>query len=306
MSRNTVGYTETENFVCLEDMDQLQSMRSMNPLNLYYCGRENCAPGWVFGPYVRKHYVIHVVTSGRGSYSTGGREYRISEGQMFIIYPGEMTLYRADENEPWSYTWVGFDGHLSEALILEMGFLRESPVVTLDDTKEIADSIKRIMSVRELTRVGLLKRNAAFMEALAAMLEHGRHGDAYSNIPEAKYVYRAVELIAESYSEKIKISDIADKVGINRSYMTSIFKKVMNMSPQEFLINLRLEKSAQMLRETEESVGSIAAAVGYTDALTFSKAFKQKYNETPREFRHSAPELDNREVRGDYHGKHRL
>ena len=76
-------------------------------------------------------------------------------------------------------------------------------------------------------------------------------------------------------------------VGINRSYFSNLFKKELSVSPQEFLINYRLDKAAQMLSETEDSVGNVASAVGYADPLAFSKAFKQKFGVSPRSYRNN-------------------
>ena len=148
----------------------------------------------------------------------------------------------------------------------------------------------------------ILKRTAGMYYVLALMIENSLQAKPRRRYAQVKYVSMAAELIASSYDRKIKVSEIADMVGVNRSYLTSIFKKEMNMSPQEFLINFRLEKAAEMLRETEEQIGTIASAVGYTDALTFSKAFKQKYEVTPSEFRQSVPVIEYKDKRGSYSG----
>ena len=78
------------------------------------------------------------------------------------------------------------------------------------------------------------------------------------------------------------------------------------MSPQEFLINYRLEKAAQMLQETRDPIGSIATAVGYSDPLAFSKAFRKKFNTTPSDYRADIPELARVTFRGGYEGSFKL
>ena len=116
------------------------------------------------------------------------------------------------------------------------------------------------------------------------------------------YVSRAVDIISTAYPDRVRISEVADMLGINRSYLSSIFRKKMNMSPQEYLINIRLERSAQLLIRTKEPIGNIASSVGYTDALAFSKAFRQKYGMTPSDFRKSAPALESGDTKGGYTG----
>lgn len=302
MAYNTVGYTETPDYRCLEDLDQTHLKKSTVPLALAYCGRENCEPGWKFGPYEREKHVIHVVTKGRGIFRSNGTEYDLSEGKLFAIYPGENTFYQADRETPWSYSWIGFTGYTAESIMEAIGVSRERPVADLKDTAEIYDAIERLLDVRQMTMADILKRTAGMYYVLALMIENSLQAKPRRRYAQVKYVSMAAELIASSYDRKIKVSEIADMVGVNRSYLTSIFKKEMNMSPQEFLINFRLEKAAEMLRETEEQIGTIASAVGYTDALTFSKAFKQKYGVTPSEFRQSVPVIEYKDKRGSYSG----
>ena len=78
------------------------------------------------------------------------------------------------------------------------------------------------------------------------------------------------DYIAYHYREKIKINELADYIGVNRSYLTSSFKKAIGCSPQEYLVNLRMEKAREMLRNTDMQINAIAAAVGYQDQLAFS------------------------------------
>ena len=61
----------------------------------------------------------------------------------------------------------------------------------------------------------------------------------------------------------------------------------MGRPPQEFLLNYRMSKAAELLKLTSLSVGDIANAVGYANQLHFSRAFKNIYGESPRSWRQS-------------------
>lgn len=63
---------------------------------------------------------------------------------------------------------------------------------------------------------------------------------------------------------------------------------MMGCSPQQFLVNLRMEKAVGMLKNTDLPVNQIAAQVGYENPLTFSKIFKQRYGISPKNYRESA------------------
>ena len=69
-------------------------------LNLYQYGWEQTEPLHSYGPYARNHYLFHYVISGKGLLLANEQEYTIEGGHGFLIAPGQVTTYRADEQEP--------------------------------------------------------------------------------------------------------------------------------------------------------------------------------------------------------------
>lgn len=96
--------------------------RYSKSLSVFYAGREKCESGHFFGPALRPHYLMHVVVKGKGTYETGGQKMHLKMGDVFLIYPNEMTLYRADDQEPWEYAWVAFDGYEAKRILKRTGF----------------------------------------------------------------------------------------------------------------------------------------------------------------------------------------
>ena len=85
----------------------------LHDLNPIFTGEAACPPGEAH-TVAQKCTVIHYIRSGSGIFISGGEQYRPRPGQAFIMLPGEEVHYRADENDPWVYAWVGFTGALSE------------------------------------------------------------------------------------------------------------------------------------------------------------------------------------------------
>ena len=79
-------------------------------LNLYQYGWERTEPLHSYGPHARNHYLFHYVISGKGVLFANEQKYAIEGGHGFLIAPGQVTTYRADEQNPWEYTWIEFDG----------------------------------------------------------------------------------------------------------------------------------------------------------------------------------------------------
>lgn len=229
-----------------------------------------------------------------------GKTYELGPGQAFIIRPGEETTYRADDDDPWSYMWVGFHGYRAEDFIEAMGYVKGSPIIKIEQMDTCAECINKMLEYSQITRINEVKRMSALMLLFATIMEdNASDAQESDNIeyPSKIYVKAAVDFITEKYMNKIKIDDIADFIGISRSHLTGSFKKEMGVSPQEYLINFRLEKAASLLRSSKEQINIIAYQCGYEDSLSFSKAFKQKFGMSPKSFRNLEVELETNDAK---------
>ena len=97
-------------------------------LSIFNCGIERCAPGQTWGPGIRDHYLIHLVLSGKGVFEVGGRTWEVSPGDLFFARPSQLIRYTADEQQPWEYSWVGFNGACAHKLTAQLPFTDDSPV----------------------------------------------------------------------------------------------------------------------------------------------------------------------------------
>lgn len=237
---------------------------------------------------------------GQGTFTIAGKTYELGPGQAFIIRPGEETTYRADDDDPWSYMWVGFHGYRAEDFIEAMGYVKGSPIIKIEQMDTCAECINKMLEYSQITRINEVKRMSALMLLFATIMEdNASDAQESDNIeyPSKIYVKAAVDFITEKYMNKIKIDDIADFIGISRSHLTGSFKKEMGVSPQEYLINFRLEKAASLLRSSKEQINIIAYQCGYEDSLSFSKAFKQKFGMSPKSFRNLEVELETNDAK---------
>ena len=108
-------------------------------ISLIHTGKEHCSPGHICS-IPRNKFIIHFVLDGAGFYSAGGQTWSLTPGQMFIIYPNEPITYAADDNQPWTYAWIGFRGIRAHALARECGFSKNQLVLPSPDQKLILKS----------------------------------------------------------------------------------------------------------------------------------------------------------------------
>ena len=100
---------------------------------------------------------------------------------------------------------------------------------------------------------------------------------------------RAATLLRADPSRPLDLGALARRLKVSESQVQRDFKAGFGMSPRAFLRKLRIEK-AMVLREGEESVASIAQAVGFSDHSAFSRAFRTMAGMSPRRYRSTLPE----------------
>ena len=98
------------------------------------------------------------------------------------------------------------------------------------------------------------------------------------------YIKKALNCMNSEYVNGITVQQVADRLNLDRSYFYSIFKAQMGVSPQKYLINLRLERAAELLTVYGESPSTAGISVGYPDLYHFSKIFKQHFGVSPRKY----------------------
>ncbi|NLY90718.1 MAG: AraC family transcriptional regulator [Firmicutes bacterium] len=262
-------------------------------LNVYHCGSEACKPGHSYGPAVRDHYLFHYILSGKGCFFVDNRCYSLHEGQGFLIYPGIITYYEADRANPWHYVWVGFNGLKVETYLHAAGFSKENPILTKRTGNKLDAFLLKLVQIagepndkrhyygKTLHLQGLL------YIAISEMIENADpHRTTLSNGDlQDVYIRKALEFIKTNYSRPINIKMIAASLGLSRSYLTVLFKNRLQIGPQDYLIQFRIERACDFLRNPLLSIGDVARSVGYNDPLAFSKIFKKVKGLSPSQFR---------------------
>ncbi|MBE6651499.1 MAG: AraC family transcriptional regulator [Ruminococcaceae bacterium] len=245
----------------------------LKPVN---SGEERCTPGHYWGAGVRGNYIIHYVISGKGVFYCGTGKYTLMKGQAFVIFPNTIVKYQADMKDPWHYAWVVFDGEEARSVFDGLGVTVKAPIITSLDGKRAVDLIRQMP--RE--RGGVLSENLRFSSLLyefLSLLAENKTDDRSENI----YLNAATRFIRAHYHEDVTVESLAANVGISRKYLFVIFKNTLGISPKEYIIDYRMKKACEFLKDRNLSVSQVAYSVGYKDPLTFSRMFKTRFGVSP-------------------------
>lgn len=258
-------------------------------MNVDECGIEQGIPGLGYNYEVLKNAVIHYVTKGYGTFKFNGKVYNLKQGDIFILLKGMQVEYVASIDDPWEYYWIGFSGSNANEY-LNRTSITNSCVANCEENSKIPQIILNMCEISKTYNpsssddILLLKE---LYSLLYALIEEFPKPFEYKDKELHTYIQDSLNFINSNYMHSITVQEIADYVNLSRSYLYKMFIKNLGISPQRYLINLRMYKATLLLKGTKLPIGEVASSVGYSDSLLFSKTFSKHFSMSPLNYRNN-------------------
>lgn len=259
-------------------------------LTLAFYGFEICDPGHSFGPALRDTYILHYIDKGYGCFCIQGRQYQLGPGDFFLIPPNIPVHYYADQEQPWTYFWLGLSGtkvqeYLSKSALLEAYVILEDKRPAI---KQLGLLVKHTIyqaQAQSMDPNAYLQHYAQLYQVLYHLASHYPALTPKNTDPQYQLYLKTKHYLDIHYHQAVSIQALADQLAVNRSYLTSLFKRFDGQAPKAYLLQIRMQRAVQLLESTNEPIKAIANSVGYPDALVFSRAFKNHYGKAPSQWR---------------------
>jgi AraC family transcriptional regulator len=100
-----------------------------------------------------------------------------------------------------------------------------------------------------------------------------------------KILRRAIERLRSDSDADVSLAALASDAGLSRFHFCRAFKESTGLSPHAWLRQHRLEQAMNMLRDTDASIVTVSAALGYASQTAFAAAFKKLIGQTPSDWR---------------------
>ena len=206
--------------------------RESNELYLSEFGKDICTPNHDWGPGHKDHHVIHYIISGKGILMRNNQYFEIGPGEAFYLSPNDFNYYRANEQEPWQYLWVLFNGTKAN-LIMSATTLSTVGVIKDTDDQFIFNAMKQLHANIADAKINNFQLTGLLYSFLGGLIYH------YPRVAEAKdtlalsYIDMAVEYIKANYHKQHIIGDMTKHLNLTRAYVYKLFKKYLECSPSE-------------------------------------------------------------------------
>ncbi len=266
MSKNTFVISSNEQttlFIPFSETD---------PVYVREIGYHATPPSHTFGPATRQYYLLHLIESGKGEIEREGKTVPLSAGEAFLICPDEVTTYRADANEPWTYRWISFHGAFAKTLVEHT-----SSKLCMKCRKSGFLALKNMFENRISDPIGSLNTLFTVLDAIKTE----------SKTATADPVSVAMRYLENNYFEPVAIEELAFQLGFSRAYFSTLFHEKTGETPYAYLTKIRVQHAASFLAESDRSVEEIGYSVGFSSLQRFSESFKKYTGLSPMQYRKS-------------------
>ncbi len=235
---------------------------------------------------VLEEYQFVYITRGKGVFtSKSSGETEIKAGDMFLLFPGEWHSYHPDEKTGWDEYWIGFKGLNIDNRVTNGFFIPSEPVFHVGLNEEIVRMYRHAITIAREQRIGYQQMLAGIANVIQGFAYALHRHNTFEDQEAAQQIQKAKVIMMERFGQGISPTDVADNINMGYSKFRRLFKEYTGYAPLQYIQELRLQQSKELLLSTNLSLTEIADEVGYDNADYFSTAFKKKNRITPTAYR---------------------
>ncbi len=244
--------------------------------------KEDRVRGSMRGPIVRGIYLIECCTEGKGSVIINGKEFPFSAGACYALLPGDAVQHTTDP----VHKRVGFscalDGVQVGTYLKNVGITSHSPFFPESYYEEIRNWLE-MMAKHWLCRDAgaQLRLNGCAMGLMGTLLQ-GKPAPEKGTL-----VDKAIGFMQTDYHKITNVAEVAEQIGLERTYFSELFKETTGFSPYQYLTKLRIQKACRLLETQNYTMADIAEFVGL-GAHNFSRLFRKEVGITPLKYRQNS------------------
>ena len=245
-------------------------------------GRVRCEPGWSLDASWSRELVdfdLWLVWAGRGRMWLSEGVIDLVPGTCVWMRPGRNYVAEQDGENRLGVSFCHFVTTENKGQVNYVPPFEATRVRSLDLAQSMMFEVVRASSERPALAARVL---ATLLEVLIqdhedeSLASQGRHHGL---------VHSLAAKIAEEPGKSWKIGEMAAKAGYAPDHFSRVFRDVMGRRPQSFVLETRIGRAQQLLKETQLSVGEIAQALGFRDVFYFSRQFRAFSGLPPSAFR---------------------
>ncbi len=271
---------------------QVDFLKEMTPVFYNQHGIKSFSRSTDFPLHWHDRIELMYITEGELKVKIDKKEYCVHQNELLIVPPG--TLHSGDRVTPQTaFSTLMFEPNLFSCSVpavknfLDALLQKHIRLTPITSDPEIIELFLKIFDAQSEQGDVATLRITSMVYALLALIRERCLLDMQVQFSAKSTFGEIITYIQENYQDPLTSSFLCKKFGYSQNYFSRRFIAETGMPPTAFIRTVRLENAAEMLRETDMTISSIALACGFTSTKYFTHCFRELYNITPGQFRNA-------------------
>ncbi|WP_135550502.1 AraC family transcriptional regulator [Paenibacillus cymbidii] len=267
---------------------------------------------WSYGERRLLDYLLVCIEQGHCRFTVNRQAYDLKPGDCCLVQPGDLILLEGltetrtpfahldffynpmrERSFPTSAGMTRLDsyGHLLQPRLNDYPGIGIPPVFKPASASVFAGKLQRLIGHwREGTVSGMIEVQRMGLELLLELLRsYGPQPGAGGREAPSAMLERVLSYVSLHLEEQVTVKTMADLAHLSPSRFTAVFRERYGTSPYRYLVRLRLDRAAELLRaEPDTPVGLVSEYCGFAGMQHFSAAFKLRFGVSPSAYRQSS------------------
>ena len=222
--------------------------------------------------------------SGSGTLEYDGKETKIGAGDYFFLPKDKPHTYYPD-GELWDVRWTAFEGNVCDEILIRFGMTEPIVITPAGET-----TMERIFDKMVISQENDILYCDYICSGLVYdyLIEFHRLMDTDADSARSRQLSMLLPVLRfmhDNFSSDISMTQLSEIIGVTPQHFCRVFRKTMNVRPNEFLTQIRIDESKRLLAERDVSVSDAAERSGFRNVGYFSTEFRKHEGMSPAQYK---------------------
>ncbi|SDC68359.1 AraC family transcriptional regulator [Niabella drilacis] len=243
---------------------------------------------WNKGRILNDYYIVFI-SKGRGVFETADQQvYPIDAGACFLLFPGAWHRYKPSYKTGWEEYWMGFNGYYPRKLFKAGFFNKKKPVVYTGLNEELLAAFQQLLTKIQNGLPGYHMQITGTALSILSLIYNSTLFGKENSDDELAYISKAKFILLDAIEETVSMPALAKQLAVSYSKFRKDFKQVTGQPPNQYHLEIRLKRAAELLCTTHLTINDIADQTGFATVFYFSRSFKKVYKISPKTYRNQS------------------
>ena len=264
--------------------------QSIKP-NASYPPKEHPSSYWFKPQHGRKlqEFQLLYITKGEGVFESAScKPMKVVAGSIILLFPEEWHTYNPSKTKGWDEYWIGFNGEFIEKLIHHEFITKCNPVINVGFNEQIISLFKQGMEVSAFQKTAYQQLLAGITSNLISHIFYVEKNNAFRDKEVVVLIEKARMMMREDSEQAYSPQFIAKSLNFSYSWFRRIFKQYTGLSPAQYMMELKIQKSKELLNSSTMTIKEIAYKLNFLNVSYFVTFFKSKTGMSPSTYRSKA------------------